>query len=178
MHSVEVPPNAENLINSLRSMGYQLKTALADIIDNSITAKATKIDIEFNWNNSNCSISILDNGTGMDESELIQALTFASQNISQDRNVDDLGRFGLGLKSASLSQARVLEVYSKKKSLISSFSWNLNDLEKANNGLWILSQCEIPLYEQEKLFSEKTGTLVLWRDIDGIFSAGLVKNHS
>jgi hypothetical protein len=62
MRSVEVPPNAENLINSLRSMGYQLETALADVIDNSIAASSTEIDINFKWNNSKCVISILDNG--------------------------------------------------------------------------------------------------------------------
>jgi hypothetical protein len=172
MHSVEVPPNAENLINSLRSMGYQLETALADVVDNSIAARSTEIDIKFKWNNSKCEISVLDNGFGMNENELIQALTFASTNISQERDSNDLGRFGLGLKSASLSQARVLEVYSKKEKIISSFSWNLNDIEKANDGLWILSQCEIPLSKQSGMFSHSSGTLVLWKDIDGIFSPG------
>jgi hypothetical protein len=172
MHNVEVPPNAENLINSLRSMGYQLETAIADIVDNCIAASGTEIDIKFKWNNSKCAISILDNGFGMNENELIQALTFASKNISQERGSNDLGRFGLGLKSASLSQARVLEVYSKKKEVISSFSWNLNEIEKANDGLWILSQCEIPLSKQSDIFSHPNGTLVLWKDIDGIFSPG------
>ena len=176
MCSVHVPPNAENLINSLRSIGYQLETALADVVDNSIAARATEIDINFEWNNSKCVISILDNGFGMHENDLIHALTFASTNISQERDSSDLGRFGLGLKSASLSQARVLEVYSKKEGAISSFSWNLNDLEKANDGLWILSQCDIPLDKQSGLFSHSTGTLVLWKDIDGIFSPGFGEN--
>jgi hypothetical protein len=173
---MEVPPNAENLINSLRSMGYQLETALADIVDNCIAASSTKIDIKFKWNNSKCAISILDNGIGMLENELIQALTFASKNISQERDSNDLGRFGLGLKSASLSQARVLEVYSKKEEVISSFSWNLNEIEKANDGLWTLSKCEIPLSEQSEIFSHPSGTLVLWKDIDGIFSPGFGEN--
>lgn len=173
---MEVPPNAENLINSLRSMGYQLETAIADIVDNCIAASGTEIDIKFKWNNSKCAISILDNGFGMNENELIQALTFASKNISQERDSNDLGRFGLGLKSASLSQARVLEVYSKKKEVISSFSWNLNEIEKANDGLWILSQCEIPLSKQSDIFSHPNGTLVLWKDIDGIFSPGFGEN--
>lgn len=172
MHSVEVPPNAENLINSLRSIGYQLETALADVVDNSIAARSTEIEINFKWNNSKCSISILDNGFGMHENELIKALTFASTNISQKRESNDLGRFGLGLKSASLSQARVLEVYTKKDEVISSYSWNLNDIEKANDGLWILSRCEIPLSKQSRMFSYSSGTLVLWKDIDGIFSPG------
>jgi hypothetical protein len=153
-------------------MGYQLETALADVVDNSIAASSTEIDINFKWNNSKCVISILDNGFGMNESELIQALTFASKNISQERDSSDLGRFGLGLKSASLSQARVLEVYSKKKEVISSFSWNLNDLEKANDGLWVLSQCDMPLNKLNEVFSHSSGTLVLWKDIDGIFSPG------
>jgi hypothetical protein len=173
---MEVPPNAENLINSLRSMGYQLETALADIVDNCIAASSTKIDIKFKWNNSKCVISILDDGFGMLENELIQALTFASKNISQERDSNDLGRFGLGLKSASLSQARVLEVYSKKEEVISSFSWNLNEIEKANDGLWTLSKCEIPLSKQSELFSHPSGTLVIWKDIDGIFSPGFGEN--
>lgn len=165
----EVPPNAEYLINSLRSIGYQFKTAIADIIDNSLSASATEIDILFLWNNSDCEVTITDNGCGMSEEELILAMTFAGKNVKDNREKIDLGRFGLGLKSASLSQARILSVYSKKNNKVSSFEWNLNKLEALGDGVWALSKVEQIPYEFESLI---TGTIVRWKDLDGIFTPG------
>lgn len=106
-------PNAASLIQSLRAFGYDISTAVADLIDNSITAKANTISIVFEWNNGDPWISIADNGYGMSEPELFEAMKTGSKNPLDERNADDLGRFGLGLKTASFSQCRRLTVATK-----------------------------------------------------------------
>ena len=112
---VTILPNAASLIESMRSIGYSFETAIADIIDNSISAKATKIEIFERKNNGLHYVQIIDNGLGMTNDELIEAMRLGSKNPIEKRDKDDLGRFGLGLKSASFSQCRVLTVVSKKK---------------------------------------------------------------
>ena len=112
------PPNAEILMQSMRSMGYTFESAVADIIDNSISANATNIEIEFPSDPSHIYIAIIDDGDGMTKSELIKAMKYGSTNVNDKRDEKDLGRFGLGLKSASLSQCRRLTVISKKNKAI------------------------------------------------------------
>lgn len=107
-----VPPDPGALIESMRAFGYSLPTAIADLIDNSITAGATRIAIDFSWNGSESSIAVRDDGDGMDEETLLQAMRLGSRNPTENRAPDDLGRFGLGLKSAAWSQARSLTVVS------------------------------------------------------------------
>ena len=107
MDIINLPPIAPTLIESTRAIGYSLEAAIADIIDNSIAAKANSVSISF-FPLHGAYISILDNGTGMDADELTRAMQYGSQNPLDERNVTDLGRFGLGLKTASLSQCRVL----------------------------------------------------------------------
>ena len=63
-------PSAEAMVLSLRAMGYDLSTAIADLIDNSISANATDIHVDFSWNSGTPWILISDNGDGMSESEL------------------------------------------------------------------------------------------------------------
>lgn len=174
MKTVNAPPNAEYLINSLRSMGYSFETAIADIIDNSLSADATEISLFFTWNDSDCEVLIIDNGSGMYEKELIGAMTFANTSSQKRRNDKDLGRFGLGLKSASLSQARILNVFTKKNNKYSSFSWNLNLLETLKDGSWTLSKITEIRKELKGLHS---GTIVCWRDIDTIFRPGFGENN-
>ncbi len=109
------PPDAENLYPSVASMGhYSLDAAIADIIDNSITAEANCIDIFCDWNNGDPYINIIDDGIGMDFSELLIATKLGSKNPKAERDKKDLGRFGLGLKTASFSQGKVLTVISSK----------------------------------------------------------------
>lgn len=110
-------PTADALMTAMRSMGYSFESAIADIIDNSIAAKATKIEIKFPTNPLEEYIAICDNGVGMTSNELFNAMKYGSSYCGDERNETDLGRFGLGLKSASLSQCRKLTVISKKKIL-------------------------------------------------------------
>jgi hypothetical protein len=99
-----VEPFAPAMVESLRAVGYDLSTAIADLVDNSITAKATQIDLHFYWNGENSRIAVVDNGTGMTEEKLLEAMRIgADPTIARDKK--DLGRFGLGLKTASFSQA-------------------------------------------------------------------------
>ena len=107
------------MIETFRAIGYSIETAIADIIDNSITAGAKNIWIDYDWKGSNTTLSILDDGTGMNNEQLIQAMRPGSKNPLDERNRDDLGRFGLGLKTASFSQSRKFTVFSKAKGMVS-----------------------------------------------------------
>jgi HSP90 family molecular chaperone len=109
-------PDAAPLVLSLRSVGYTLETAIADIVDNSITAKATDIYIDIKWSKEISYISICDNGYGMNENDLHQAMKIGSKNPIDQRSNDDLGRFGMGLKTAAFSLCKRLTVGSKLSS--------------------------------------------------------------
>ena len=126
-------PNAASLIESLRSIGYSFETAIADIIDNSISAEASRIDIFYRKKNDNPYIQILDNGYGMNQKELLEAMRLGSKNPKEIRDKKDLGRFGLGLKSASFSQIRKLTVTSKKNGEINSYQWDLDIISETQN---------------------------------------------
>ncbi|HEX4307223.1 MAG TPA: ATP-binding protein [Solirubrobacterales bacterium] len=112
---LEVPPNPSALIESMRAFGYSLPTAVADLIDNSITADAKRVDVEFKWNGPESTVAVIDDGLGMDEDALNDAMRLGSRNPSDPRDPGDLGRFGLGLKSAGWSVARSLTVVSKAR---------------------------------------------------------------
>ena len=160
-------PEASSMIETFRAIGYNIETAIADIIDNSISAKAKNIWINFEWKGSKTWLSIKDDGIGMNDAELIQAMRPGSKNPLQERNQNDLGRFGLGLKTASFSQARRLTVLSKKVGYNSVFwTWDLDFVNQTGN--WDLIKYlpdESLETEISKLF---TGTIVLWNDIDRV----------
>jgi len=160
-------PEASSMIETFRAIGYNIETAIADIIDNSISANAKNIWINFEWKGSKTWLSIKDDGIGMNDAELIQAMRPGSKNPLQERNQKDLGRFGLGLKTASFSQARRLTVLSKKVGYNSVFwTWDLDFVNQI--GKWDL----IKYLPDENLETEisklVTGTIVLWNDIDRV----------
>ena len=109
MKTVIMPPDAATLMWSTRAIGYTTPAAVADLIDNSISAEATEISIEF-FSGEDGYVSILDNGKGMNYTELQNAMKYGSGDPNVERSSTDLGRFGLGLKTASLSQCRKLFV--------------------------------------------------------------------
>lgn len=162
----QIPP-AKSLISGIRSIGYSFATSVADIIDNSITAKATEINIYADPLDEPY-FAILDNGLGMNYEELENAMTFGSDRSDKIDNELDLGRFGLGLKSASLSQCRKMTVISKEKDCVNAMCYDLDVIEKQNDWvLEILNEEEIekvPCYEQLKKY--ETGTLVIWQNFD------------
>src|SRR5450631_127752 len=111
---IEIAPSPAALIESLRGLGYSPETAVADLIDNSIGAGAETIELDADWNNGSPRVALLDDGRGMDRIALAEALRFGGLGPSAGRNPDDLGRFGLGLKTASLSQCRRLTIVSRQ----------------------------------------------------------------
>ena len=162
---IKNPPNAYELMKSIRSVGYSFKTAVADIVDNSISAYATHISIDFSTNsdNENMYVAILDNGDGMNDVALLKAMKYASTKEKYGTN--DLGRFGLGLKSASLSQCRILTVASKINNKICALMWNIDEVQD-----WecIKLNCnEIETIPNiDKLKQLNNGTLVVWQNFD------------
>ena len=162
-------PSAPILVESTRSIGYSFETAVADVVDNSISKHADNIFIYFDSNIPQYLV-ILDDGCGMDSNELIEAMKYGSKSSIEEREIDDLGRFGLGLKMASLSQCRKLTVISKKYNEISGAVWDLDHIIFTNNWeLILLEEDEIRQIRYfNKLDSFKSGTLVLWENFDRI----------
>ena len=167
----EVPPDASGMIESLRAHGYTLPTAIADIIDNSIAASSKNVWLKFQWNEGTPWVSITDDGAGMAEKELIEAMKLASKNPLEKRAPKDLGRFGLGLKTASFSQARRLTVVSKKTGGRASIRrWDLDYLAQPGiNGWKLLKSPHKDTGEQiEEIANRKlkSGTVVLLERLD------------
>ena len=108
-------PCAALMIETFRAIGYNVETAVADIIDNSISAGAKNVWVTRLWRGDKSIITIKDDGCGMNSQEIVDAMRPGAQNPLEERSRTDLGRFGLGLKTASFSQCRRLTVFSKKK---------------------------------------------------------------
>ena len=172
MNSIEVPPYAPTLMESTRAIGYSLEAAIADIIDNSITAYATKVDVNF-FPIGHSYISVLDNGNGMSCDEINTAMQYGSKSPSEDREGNDLGRFGLGLKTASLSQCRTLTVISSKAGLICGRQWDLDYVQMTGRwSLLILEDIDMTkMPDFDNLQKLKSGTLIIWQNLDRL-SAG------
>ena len=173
IQTIDLAPPASALIQSLRNIGYDLKSAVADIIDNSIAADATLIDIYLKQNNeSKTIVTIMDNGNGMDPKELQIALTLGSHNPLNKRSQEDLGRFGMGLKTASFSQCKKLTVLSIKNHKIHAGQWNLDHVTKTNRWelLWLDEQNIQLILESLELSFVNNGTLVIWEECDNIHS--------
>lgn len=162
----EAIPEAASMIETFRAIGYSLETAIADIIDNSISANAKNIYINRIWRGGKSVITIIDDGDGMNSSEIIQAMRPGAQNPLSDRSETDLGRFGLGLKTASFSQCRKLSVLSKRQDESPTFwSWDLDFVAESDK--WELLQW-IPEEFANELDGLSSGTLVVWSDLDRI----------
>ena len=164
----EVIPSAKRLVKSLRDMGYEFAAAVADIVDNSIEAKASVVRIDVGWQDEAAFVAIADNGNGMSATELREAMRFGSE---REYDSDDLGKFGLGLKTASMSQCAKLTVASRQnnnRADISAYCWDLDHVEATNR--WEILQ--VPTAELissvRQPLKEATGTVVLWERLDRI----------
>ena len=169
MRTVSVAPRASILIESMRDVGYSLDTALADVIDNSITASAKHVEILAETAGSSPRLAILDDGCGMDEATLIEAMRPGSRSPLETRDTHDLGRFGLGLKTASFSQCRRLTVVSRKGGVAACARWDLDMVSTTND--WLIempsSIADVPWADRLK----GDGTLVLWEKLDRLADA-------
>ena len=177
--TLENRPTAEVLMFSMRAMGYSFEAAIADIIDNSVSAGASKVQIGFPYSPAESFVTIADNGCGMTYNELFDAMKYGSLGKKNGRAENDLGRFGLGLKSASLSQCRKLTVVSKKDGAISAMAWDLDEIEKKQDWMvTIYTSDEIQHFPNvSQLEDSDTGTIVIWENFDliqkDIGSAGI-----
>lgn len=164
MIPVDAPPIASILIESMRDIGYSLETALADVIDNSITAGAKRVHVLVETSSSNIAIGVVDDGRGMSREDLIEAMRLGSRNPLHHRPRHDLGRFGLGLKTASFSQCRRLTVVTRKDGRTSVATWDLDHVAKADK--WSLQVSDVgedvPFIEHLR----DEGSLVVWERLD------------
>ncbi|MDB0302214.1 ATP-binding protein [Acinetobacter baumannii] len=174
--SRNAPPKASALIEALRGLGYNTATALADIIDNSISADANNIDLLFKWDEGKSYIIIYDDGNGMNSEEIDKAMRLGGKSPVEERDAKDLGRFGLGLKTASFSQCRKLTVISWGKDGTHSLRWDLDILANQEDGKWHL--LEGPFLELEELEEVikirkdmSRGTMVIWEKLDRVISS-------
>ncbi len=164
-----IAPRAAPLIESMRSIGYSLRTAVADIIDNSVTAGARKIELLADTDSDLPALGILDDGAGMDEAELMEAMRPGTRSPLDGREAADLGRFGLGLKTASFSQCRRLTVVTRKNGMTSSAIWDLDTVADRNEWLVEIPGDHAALPWFERLGSN--GTLVVWQKLDRLTGA-------
>ena len=167
MKTETVRPNISNFIKSLRDIGYSFEIAVADIIDNSISATAKNIDIIIKPE-PELVFELFDDGIGMNEKELIEAMRLATKNPDNKREKSDLGRFGLGLKTASFSQCKLLTVLSKKDEIINARQWDLEYISNEDEWKLIIPKknCLKKFNQYEKLINCDSGTLVVWEQID------------
>jgi hypothetical protein len=169
--SIFNPPDAAALMTTARSFGnYDLAGALADLIDNSITAESKNIDIICSYlDDGNCEVRIRDDGKGMNEARLRAAMRPASSNPASERSPDDLGRFGWGLKSASFSQAKILTVISWTNDLASGAGWNLDNIDNFAMSVYDHHDA-IALLKTS--FTTKSGTELIWSNCDRLSENG------
>jgi len=165
---IELLPDPKRLIEGLRDTGYEFNTAIADIIDNSIAADATQVDITIMMDYRGAiRVSIADNGYGMDRKDLINAMKYGSDRRP---NPASLGKFGLGLKTASTAFCRRLSVISRnnKRAEPLEATWDLDHVAREQK--WELLLSEAPETESiehlEKVASGHSGTVVVWSNID------------
>lgn len=161
-----LPPSAASLTASMRDLGYSLESAVADLIDNSISAEATRVDIYCEMNCEEPVLAVVDNGHGILEADILQAMRHGSANPIDRRKSDDLGRFGLGLKTASFSQCRKLTLVSSSNGGFSGAEWDLDLVDEKDD--WIIAILD-PQEIQAVPFAnliKAGGTAVVWRKLD------------
>jgi hypothetical protein len=169
-------PNPKSTINSYRSFGYNLSTAISDIIDNSISANADEIRLEYLWSGEDSFIAICDNGIGMNKDELVLAMTPGSKDPEEERSEKDLGRFGMGLKTASFSQCKRLTCISKKTSHATvKRCWDIDFINAENE--WQLLDYVSNEALMARIENQKSGTLVLWEKLDRIVGNAAANNE-
>lgn len=177
MSELELPPSAKASVESLRAFDYGLPSALADLIDNSITAEAKNIDIKVRWSGATSSLAVSDDGLGMTEDELVNAMRFGSKSPKEKRAEKDLGRFGLGLKTASIWACRRVTVVTKAKGAgVAVRCWDVDVISDRDR--WILSRGEGRLIDElcAELQQRESGTTVVWEKMDTLLSGGIDGN--
>lgn len=170
-------PNPKSTINSYRSFGYNLSTAIADIIDNSISAKSKNVYLKFLWDGQDSIIMIQDDGIGMNLEQLIIAMTPGSKNPDEVREKNDLGRFGMGLKTASFSQCKRLTVVTKSKGgPLLKRCWDIDFINESEE--WFLLDYISNENWIKIIDSQDSGTLIIWEKIDRLIGSADKNNEA
>ena len=170
---IHLPPSAAELLESMRALGYSFEAALADLIDNSLSADAHRVEVRFSPYEQPY-VAVLDDGWGMTPVEITAAMRHGSRDPRLVRDACDLGRFGLGLKTASLSQCRRLTVATLKHGELSARRWDLDHVARRQDWMLLqLSEAQIlTLPVVDELRAQGHGTLVLWEDFDRLIADG------
>jgi hypothetical protein len=163
-------PNASRLIFGLRDTGYNVKTAAADIIDNSIAAGANIINIDIQLMHDGRKIVYFgDDGHGMTQDEVRNAMRYGADKRPDAKS---LGKFGLGLKTASSSVCKRYSVISRKspEQPLAKLTWDLEHVEQRN--VWEMLAEPVTADQQDAFeeFCGATGTLVIWENCDRLLS--------
>lgn len=162
-----VPPEAASLTESLRAFSYETPTAIADLVDNSLTAGSRRIWIDFHWDGPDSVIAITDDGRGMSEDQLRSAMRLGSRSPLDERAADDLGRFGLGLKTASISQCRRVSVRSIAEGAPAvTRCWDLDHVARVRDWQLLCSADRNAEAYFERLGGLRSGTAVVWQKLD------------
>lgn len=166
--NVDVTPSASRLTTSLRDIGYDFVTAVADIVDNSVSAGASRIDIVFHYAGEDSHVLIADDGIGMTQSQVNEALRFGSRRAY---GASDLGRFGLGLKTASISQCRRLTVVSRRGKARLRLGYGTLDLDHiVSVDRWEITPppADSHCYRALEWLEVAPGTVVIWEKLDRV----------
>ncbi len=164
----DVSPSAARLTSSLRDVGYDFPTAVADIIDNSLAADASQVQVEVEFHGPDSFVSIADDGHGMTANGLLEAMRFGSR---RDYVRGDLGRFGLGLKTASLSQCRRLTVVTRRgveRPVVTTRTLDLDVVEDHDQWLVIEDEPSAVVLRAQAHLAEGPGTVVIWEKLDRV----------
>lgn len=159
-NGVELPPNPARLVGILAAVGHTMPSAVADLVDNAISADATDIAITFGRPDGGHGrwMSIADNGCGMVSAKLAEAMRIGS---SSEYEGNSLGKYGYGLKGASWSQTKVFTVVTRcDGAQTHHLTWDVNDMDG-----WIAKSGSLEPWEQEATALGNHGTVVLWRDM-------------
>ncbi|MFJ2098367.1 ATP-binding protein [Streptomyces anulatus] len=164
--TIQVVPRARRTLTSLRNLGYDLRHAVADIVDNSVSADATDVHVTVHFDGARSWLRILDNGRGMNAETLTEAFRYGSE---RDYGRTELGRFGFGLKSASTSQCRRVTVVSRAETPgaeLEARQLDLDHIDRVNDWqIFDLAPDELP-EPARCLLDDASGTVVLWEGLD------------
>lgn len=163
------PFNAYLGLDALRNQGFDEISAIGEVIDNSIDAKASSIHILFDWKEKegkahmrSSKFIFIDDGEGMDSKILFDCLV-VGESVSK-YNPRGIGRYGVGGTFAGISQARRIEVYSKK--IRGEWKFTFLDLDELRDGKGIPDPIKRKPPEEVKKYLQDHGTVVIWDKTD------------
>jgi hypothetical protein len=166
--NIPVEMDASRVCDAIAKIGYSPASALMDIIDNSVTADATRVIVEIETDpdktmsqkNNVITYRIIDNGRGMDSDAILNALKLGAK---AEYASDSLSKYGMGLKAAGFSLGTKIQIVSKKDGVFSPISFVDKEVIR-NEGTYVVSRPEVDevtLQEYGSKIAEfESGTIV------------------